>query len=173
MEYVKKRDVAVDVGGHCGIWAKELCKLFGRVHSFEPVADHRDCYARNQKTANWTLYPYALGERDGKAGYRTKLGSSGDTWLVKGTDVEVKKLDDFNLEPDLLKIDCEGYEIFVLRGGLGTLMRCKPVVIVEQKPGNGSRYGLCDTEAVTRMKRWGYELKREIHGDFVFAWPSH
>lgn len=169
MQYVRKRDVAVDVGGHCGIWARELCKLFKQVHSFEPVADHRDCYGKNQRGANWTLYPFALGEKDGRASTKTRPGSSGDTWLVEGGAVEVKRLDWFDLNPDLLKIDTEGYELFVLKGGEATLKRSKPVVIVEQKPGHAGRYGLQDTEAVTYLQRLGYKLKKEIWGDYILV----
>jgi len=169
MPWVKKRGVAVDVGGHCGIWARELCKLFEHVHSFEPVKDHRDCYALNQRSTNWTLYPYALGERDGRVGYETRPGSSGDTWLVPGVGVDVKTLDWFNLAPDLLKIDCEGFELFVVKGGEKTLKQYKPVVIVEQKPGHGARYGLGDTDAVTWLESLGYKMHREIWGDYILA----
>jgi FkbM family methyltransferase len=167
--HCRKRDLAVDVGGHCGIWARELCKLFGHVHSFEPVKDHRDCYQLNQRTENFTLYPYALGEQDGRAGYQTKPGSSGDTWLTAGQRVEVKTLDWFDLAPDFLKIDTEGYELFVLKGGEKTLLKHKPVVIVEQKPGHGAKYGLEDTEAVTWLQARGYKLAREIWGDYILV----
>ena len=170
MPWVKKRDIAVDVGGHCGIWARELCKLFAHVHSFEPVADHRDCYGRNQKSANWTLYPYALGEKDGRASTKTKQGSSGDTWLVEGGAVEVRTMDWFNLAPDLIKLDCEGYELFALKGGEATLKKYKPVVIVEQKPGHGSRFGLGDTDAVTYLESLGYKMRREIWGDYILTY---
>jgi FkbM family methyltransferase len=163
----KKRGVAVDVGGHCGIWARELCKVFGAVHSFEPVRDHRECYVKNQRSDNWTLHPVALGEKEGRAATQTKPGSSGDTWLVSGDRVDVRTLDSFNLEPDFLKIDTEGYELFVLKGAEQTLRKFKPVVIVEQKPGNGERFGLDDIAAVDWLIRLGYKLKREYHGDYI------
>ena len=170
VKFCRKFDVAVDVGGHCGLWAREMCKLFGRVYSFEPVKDHRDCYALNQHKDNWTLYPYALGEKDGRAGFTTKEGSSGDTWLIPGGAVEIKTLDWFDLSPDFLKIDTEGYELFVLKGGEKTLRRCKPVVIVEQKPGHASRnFGLKDTEAVDWLVSLGYTLKLELVGDYIMV----
>lgn len=172
MRFVKKREVAIDVGGHCGIWARELCKLFTRVHSFEPVKDHRSCYELNQRSQNWTLYPYALGEKEGRAGTHTKQGSSGDTWLVEGGSVEVKRLDWFDLAPDFIKLDCEGYELFALKGGAATLKKHRPVVIVEQKPGHAQRFGLGDTDAVTWLKTLGYRLRQEIVGDYILDHPS-
>lgn len=170
MLFCRKRDVAVDVGGHCGIWAREMGKLFGHVHSFEPVKDHRDCYELNQPAKNYTLYPFALGEKPSRMGTFTSKGSSGDTWLVPGDEVEVRTLDSFNLDPDFLKIDTEGHELFVLKGGIETLKRCWPVVIVEQKPGHASRnFGLKDTEAVDWLRALGYKLQREIAGDFILT----
>lgn len=168
--FCRKRDVAVDVGGHCGIWAREMCKLFGHVHSFEPVKDHRDCYALNQRSENYTLYPYALGDKDQRMGTFTRPGSSGDTWLVPGGSVEVKTLDFFDLAPDFLKIDAEGYELFVLRGAEKTLRRHWPVIIVEQKPGHASKnFGLGDTEAVGWLEGLGYKLRKVIAGDYILT----
>lgn len=173
IRFCKKRDVAVDVGAHCGLWAREMCKVFRTVHSFEPVKEHRECYELNQRSTNWTLYPYALGEKEGRSGYQTKPGSSGDTWLVPGGTVEVKKLDWFDLNPDFLKIDTEGYELFVLKGGEATLRRCKPIIIVEQKPGHASQnFGLGDTEAVDWLQGLGYKLRHEIAGDYILQWPT-
>lgn len=169
LKLCKKFDVAVDVGGHCGIWAKEMTKVFGHVHSFEPIKDHRDCYEKNQKRENWTLHPYALGACPGKASMKTRAGSSGDSWLVEGDSVEVRTLDSFNLAPDFLKIDTEGHELFVLKGAEKTLREHKPAIIVEQKPGHAGRYGLKDTEAVTWLQGLGYKLAGEISGDYLLV----
>lgn len=50
------------------------------------------------------------------------------------TKVPITTLDSYNLPRiDLLKIDVEGYEIHVLKGAEETLLRCKPVVIFEEK----------------------------------------
>lgn len=173
MQYVRKQKaVAVDVGGHCGIWAKELCKVFKHVHSFEPVPEHRDCYGKNQKTANWTLYPYALGHAEGVCSINTTKGSSGDSWIVEGTDVEVRTLDSFDLAPDLIKIDCEGSELFVLMGSVRTIALHKPVIIVEQKPGHAKRFGLGDTDALPYLEKLGYRLKGVISGDYILIPPA-
>lgn len=170
LKFCRSRGVAVDVGGHCGIWAREMMKLFRWVHSFEPVKEHRDCYEANQAGDNYTLYPCALGEKDGRASIKTREGSSGDSWIVPGGTFEVKTLDYFDLAPDFLKIDTEGFELYVLKGGEKTLRKHKPCVIVEQKPGHASRnFGLKDTEAVDYLETLGYEVKLEIVGDYILA----
>lgn len=167
VELCRKRDVVIDVGGHCGLWAMTLAKLFGHVHSFEPVPEHRACYEKNVK-GNYTLHPYALGSEPGFASIRTTQGSSGDSWITKGSDVEVRTLDSFNLVPDLIKLDTEGHELFVLMGGEETLKH-RPVIIVEQKPGHAKRFGLKDTEAVDWLRKRGYVLRGEISGDYILT----
>src|SRR5688572_5898823 len=93
MQFVRSRKVAVDVGGHCGLWSKEMVNMFDHVHAFEPISVHRDCFSLNVKKDNYSLYPYALGEKDAMVGMHTTQGSSGDSWVKPGTDVEQKTLD--------------------------------------------------------------------------------
>ncbi len=92
-------------------------------------------------------------------------------------NVPVKTLDSFRrrlLVPrcDLLKIDCEGYELFVLEGAVEFLQACHPVVIVEQKDGMGSRYGVGDTAAVRFLEGLGAKMRTEIGGDFIMSWDD-
>jgi hypothetical protein len=72
---------------------------------------------------------------------------------------------------DFLKIDCEGYEHHVIAGARETLLRCKPCVIVEQKPHKlGPNFGIKGTPAVDALKALGAEVRREISGDYIMAW---
>ena len=59
MEYCIPRRVAVDIGGHCGLWSRHLTKLFETVIAFEPKQEHRECYTMNVD-GNYTLYPFGL-----------------------------------------------------------------------------------------------------------------
>ena len=45
------------------------------------------------------------------------------------------------VDVDFIKIDVEGYEPFALRGAKNTLVRCRPVVLFEDK-WHWKRYGL-------------------------------
>ena len=169
VKHCPRKGVAVDVGGHCGLWAMHLCKIFETVHSFEPVPEHRECYVENVQSDNYFLHPYALGKEEGLVSIHIKPGSSGGCWVKKGDDVQIKTLDSFGLAPDFIKIDTEGHELFVLMGGEETIKKYKPTIIVEQKPGNAGKYGLKDQEAVTWLVQRGYKLQDVISGDFILT----
>ena len=62
----KNWDVAVDVGGHVGLWSRDLSKKFNEVFAFEPRANHRECFLKNVLSDNVTLHAFALGDKQGK-----------------------------------------------------------------------------------------------------------
>jgi len=177
ISYCKQRRVAVDVGGHVGLWSFNLAHWFEEVHAFEPVAAHRACFEANVLTNdseqdvymnNVTLHAYALGDRDGSVSIRTEPTSSGDSRVDGAGDIPMRTLDSFQLaNVDLIKIDCEGFELFVLRGAEELLARQKPVVIVEQKPGHAQKFGLGERDAIPYLESLGYVVAREMAGDFI------
>ena len=172
LNWVNGIELAIDVGGHCGLWSKELVKIFDNVVAFEPVADHRACYVKNVKADNYTLHPVALGDKEDFISIHTSIGSSGDSWVDGKGDIPVKLLDTYNLDPDFIKLDCEGFEYFALKGGEEMLKRSKPCVIVEQKPGRAKKFGLKDTQAVAYLESLGAKLRKEISGDFILSWED-
>lgn len=158
----------MDVGAHCGLWSKELVRFFKRVEAFEPLPRHAECFRENVPEA--TLHEVALGDGDGTTGMHLVEGSSACSWLEGEGTIPVRRLDDYDLSPSFLKVDCEGYELFVLRGGEETIKRSKPVIIVEQKPGNAGKYYVGDTEAVIYLVSLGATLQDEIDGDYILSW---
>lgn len=171
----EQRRVAVDVGGHVGLWSMQLKKMFMRVHAFEPVAAHRECFVKNViDTAGMgedpILHEVALGEKEGSVSIHTTNTSSGDSWVKGDGDIPMITLDSLALEEvDFMKLDCEGYELFALRGAVDTIARCKPVIIVEQKPGRAQKFGLPETGAVTFLQGLGYKLAKEMSGDYLMV----
>ncbi len=173
MHLCKSFRTAVDVGGHVGLFSFNLAHRFDVVHAFEPIPKHRECFARNVDMPNVHLHAVALGQQAGVVAMHTAATSSGDTWIdLKGKpDTPLKTLDEYELQDvDLIKIDCEGSELFVLHGAIETLKRCKPAVMVEQKPGHAQRYGLGEKDAVPYLESLGAKLRLEISGDFFLSW---
>jgi len=102
-----------------------------------------------------------------------------DTVLDFGDPVEVEmaRLDDLMAEIgigdggiDFIKIDVEGYEYFVLKGAEHIIKGTKPVIIVEQKPGKGSQFGLDDLAACRLLESWGAKRAQVIGGDYIYVW---
>lgn len=173
LKYVRKFDVAVDVGAHCGLWSKELVKAFGLVVAFEPIAEHIECFHKNVQ-GNYQLHSFALGEQDGEVRIRLKPHKSGCTYISPegGRKASLKRLDDVYSGPcDLLKIDTEGYEELVLRGAI-ELLKHKPVVIVEQKRDNAVKYGLKKQGAVELLESLGARRRELLSGDHIMSWDE-
>jgi FkbM family methyltransferase len=174
LAYVKAWRVAVDVGAHCGLWSMHLARRFDVLHAFEPVAKHRECFELNVRAggrAEIRLHACALGAKDGSVRMETAPTSSGDTRIAGAGDIPLKRLDDHALgDVDFVKLDCEGYELFALQGGEEMLKRCRPCVIVEQKPGRGQRFGLAETGAVDYLQGLGAKLRKVLSGDYVMSW---
>lgn len=165
-----RRHLAVDIGGHCGLWSRHLTLLFDRVEAFEPVQEHRECFEKNVISKNYTLHPFGLGNEERTARIHTTKGSSGDSHVVDGDEVEIKTLDSFDLAPDFIKIDTEGFEYYICQGGEKTIKAHKPIMVVEQKPNHASTYfGLKDTKAVDLLLSWGYEVRKVISGDYILT----
>lgn len=169
IKYVTRWNLAVDIGGHCGLWSMQLKKHFSMVVAFEPIERHRECFKLNAPDVE--LHPYALGQKESTVCLKKGIKSTGDTHVSDEGEykAEMKPLDSFNLTPDFIKIDCEGYELFVLQGGEKTIDLYKPAIIVEQKPGKASSFGLKDTEAVDWLKEKGYKLRGVIAGDYILS----
>lgn len=174
MKFVKNRRVAVDVGSHIGLWAWYMAKDFKDVACFEPMEAHQECWRENMKEVkNADLFVHALGAEDGFVALETRThGSSGDTQVLVGAQgtISIFPLDKFNLrDVDFMKIDCEGYELNVLKGAVDTITRCKPCIIVEQKGDMSLKYGAGKQEAVEFLKNMGYKLRAEISGDYILS----
>ena len=169
LEYLEGCRTALDIGGHCGLWSKELVKVFDHIHAFEPIAEHRECFLKNVE-GKFTLHPVALGDRVGSVSLHTREGQSGDSWIDGEGDIPLTTLDSFDIKDvDFIKLDCEGYEYFALKGGEKLIKEYRPIIIVEQKPNHGEKFGISDTEAVEYLKTFGYKVMQEISGDYILC----
>jgi FkbM family methyltransferase len=169
---------AVDIGANIGLWTRVMAACFDRVTAFEPNPECWEAFwLNNPQTmgldSRITLHPLALGNEPATLTLNTKLRSTGFTTVDEAGDlyVEQRTLDSFELtEVDFIKIDVEGWEHNVVKGGVETIRRCKPVMIVEQKPGNAERQGLKQFGAVNLLKKWGAHQVADMAGDIIMAW---
>lgn len=193
MPHIKNFRHAVDIGAHCGLWSRVMARCFASLTAFEPIELHRTCLLANvpghgrllhhipdTNDCRFTVHPVALGNAAGEVSIRTKAKSTGDAHVIvngePGDDVvtaKLRTLDSYGLtRVDFIKIDCEGYELFVIRGGEKTIRRDRPTIVVEQKPNKGAMYGIGDRDAMMLLLEWGAELKWEHGGDCCLRWKN-
>lgn len=142
----------VDIGSSEGDFALIAARIVGpagRVLAFEPdpgnVGIIRDNVALNG--FGWvTVHPVALSDRDGEAAlFRSPV--SGWHSLIGGLEhrdagvitVPVSRLDSFALDRiDMIKIDVEGAEVAVLEGARDSIVRHRPVILLDTHPSLGA-----------------------------------
>lgn len=138
-EFTDPRKSFIDVGAHVGSWTITLAPKFAHVYSFEPQRDPFYCLcggvALSGLSERVTARNLALGEMGGpwEATIRAQTPDGGTGSIVKEVKVGLfdghhetvqgARLDDFEFSNvGLVKVDCEGAELDVLKGAKNTLI---------------------------------------------------
>ena len=183
---LKKRELAIDIGSHVGLWTFFLADVFEYIHCFEPLEIHRECWIRNTKDLiNTRLYPFALGNRTQKVNMLLPKEASVAAHIkdrgletsystnVEYGDIEVVSLDSFCLDVppnttkskiDFIKIDVQGYELKVVGGALDTIKKNKPWVLVEDQETG--------TPTVKLLASLGMKKFKKFKGDYLMGWKN-
>ena len=149
-KFCQKRDVAIDVGGHIGLFSYRLSKLFRKVYAFE-INDELldDLRAYNPGNIEIVATGLSSSEREttlyipvennllltGWASLAPGNYPQAETHVTKS--VRVRPLDSYSLrDVSFIKIDVEGHEVDALRGAINTISSNRPVVLVEVKEQN-------------------------------------
>lgn len=130
----KHRRSVVQAGGHVGIFPFELSNIFKRVYTFEPEHENFQCLVRNATAANIFPQRAALGAINGGRKLTVQPRNTGGHQMTHDPgETPMLRIDDLGLaDCDLLLLDLEGYEFFALLGATATIMRTRPLIIVEQ-----------------------------------------
>ena len=130
-----KFKTVIDIGANIGNHSAFFSKIMGaKVYAFEPIADNfRHLVKNNPDGKN---YNAGLGNKEKEMGYFINsqcsgMPNMGGCQLIEGTGIQVKLLDSYNLKPDMIKIDTEGMETEVIEGGIETIKKYKPVLVIE------------------------------------------
>jgi len=168
----KKRGVAIDIGAHVGTWARPMKEIFHTVVCFEPV--FYEYLEKNVPGA--IIHKVALSDKHEYLKFTPGENSTGDTHVGKRFKeptegaIEATTLDKFGYLPDFIKMDCEGFEYFVIKGGERMIKESKPVMVVEQKPKHSERFGIKQGDAIRLLESWGAKVVVEYSGDFFLRW---
>jgi len=172
--YVKNKRTALDIGANVGLWSRDLVQHFDQVIAFEPVAMFRECLYRNVTASNLAVQSVALGDAEGQVSMIITEGNTGHTHVdpaSTGGDTTIIRLDSLNLQQvDYIKIDCEGFEYRVLQGASQTIQRCRPVVVIEQKPHEMYSKDYGQFAAIGLLEDWGMVRLDQVKDDWIMGW---
>ena len=175
IELCENRLLALDIGANVGLWSRDFVGSFKRVIAFEPVALFRECLEHNVQGPNFEVQPIALGDQDTQGTMIITEDNSGHSHLDPATmgkgNVQVVRLDTLNFhDVSYIKIDCEGYEYRILQGAEQTIRRCRPVVVIEQKPHDAYSKQYGQFAAVTLLQEWGMIKLDQVRDDWIMGW---
>lgn len=170
MNYVKGRDVVIQAGGNCGMWPKKYATIFKTVYTFEPDPTNYECLRRNVTEPNVIIQNCALSENQQKVGIEVRWDDNrGANRVTLDGDIPCVTIDSLNAPAcDLLQLDVEGFEQVALHGGLETIKKYKPTVVLELK-SHGDHYGYTDLHTIGWIEALGYKLERVIRTDHIFV----
>ena len=137
-----------DIGANVGftaILAARQVTASGRVICFEPLAVNATAIRHNAQLngfAHVEIVQTALGIADGEAEFFVsasptwgRLAQAGEAPMQTGVvRVPVHALDSLSAQwpmPQFIKMDVEGVEADVIRGGVETLRRARPIMVIE------------------------------------------
>jgi transketolase len=170
--------VVLDVGANAGFVALRMARRLQRggvVHAFEPVpSTHRELLANielNGLGARVIPHARALGEAPGSVkfyvpAFHGSVAASARPLFAteenRELSVEMTTLDAFaasaGLEHiDVIKCDVEGAELLALRGGLATIERTRPVLMVEMLRKWSKVYGYHPNDIIALLAPLGYQ----------------
>ncbi|MDB5362975.1 MAG: Methyltransferase, FkbM family [Rhodospirillales bacterium] len=146
--WVRPGMIVIDIGANLGVYSLPLTRLVGpagRVFAYEPGSQPRGLLHKSAALdPEGNLEVIALALSDGEREGRLSIGRSSELGSLGGTgDGEAVRITSLDLEdarrgwaaPDFVKIDAEGEEGRILRGGQGFFARHSPLVMFEIKAG--------------------------------------
>ena len=184
LSYVQNWELALDIGANIGLWSKDLSNFFDKLICFEPNPGCVDCLKKNINLKKSEIKNCALGSLSEKKNLFIHASNSGASSFVNNTKVgyddqsraiygefpketkkiyvEIKKLDDFNIEKiDFIKIDVQGYELEVLKGAKNTLRKNNPVLCIEEDSPK-------DSKTIPFLENLNYKIIDIINKEHIF-----
>lgn len=170
---MKKGNVVFDIGAHVGFYTLFSAKCVGQegaVYAFEPLdrnVGFLKKHVRLNKCKNVIILGVAVSDKDGfvyfekgKDNFQGRVVSGGGTKVFSVTLDHVVFHKNFS-PPDVLKIDVEGGEYAVLRGGMGVLKTYRPHILLSTHGEELRR------SCLLLLKKADYESERIGPNEFV------
>lgn len=183
-EYVSDWSMALDVGANVGIFARHFAERFDEVVAIEPLPVNIECLRLNVP-ANVTIKECAVGDEFREVQIYVTPKTTGGAFVSNHAEVEAPKvaiqperlvtvpmvtIDSFGLERlGLMKLDIQGAEVVALKGARETIRRCRPVILIEEKPVGGPTGSTAHIDTATALLlSYGMKARERVGADRVY-----
>lgn len=182
MAALRPGDVVADVGASLGLYTLAIAKRIGPqgyVYAFEPDLESVGWLRRNVRLNhlenNVRMVSTVVAEESKTVGFVDGRGSESHVLRSSSGDgirsVDAITLDEVfaNSRLDILKIDVEGYEEAVLRGGrhlLSDATRAPRAIFIEVHPFAWSTFNFSSKTLLDLLTGFGYAIF-DLHGNSV------
>lgn len=143
---ITDKDIFFDIGANAGFYSLLANHKGAEVHAFEPFPKAFALLKQNER-GNIHSHQLALSDKAGtvymEEGVRLGLSRVSDTGTVA---VEAITLDTFPVIPTIMKVDAEGSDLRIFKGGEQMLRQHKPKIVAEGSP-----------EAIAFLESLGYK----------------
>jgi len=167
LHYLNEEDTFVDIGANVGSYTilSGIIKK-STVHSFEPIPSTFKKLKRNisinSKDNKISLYNVGLGEEKGELFFTNNSTSTINHAVLNESKIDsikinVETLDSYKINPTVIKIDVEGFEYFVLKGGYKSLINEELKCIIIELNESGEKYGQNQKEVFEYIISLGFK----------------
>jgi len=169
-KFITEEMFVLDIGANHGVYALSIARLLstGHVFAFEPTSSPAkkliSSISLNGLADRVTLIQAGLSAETKRARIGVSLNSELNSLYSSSSefeDIQLLALDEFiylnqvNRTIDFVKLDAEGEEINVLKGGKRFFTEQSPLVMFELKHGNQINHQL-----IQAFKEFGYQIYR-------------
>lgn len=132
-------DVGANIGNHTIYWGKRT--NVKKIYAFEPIKSTFNKLQKNIEIngleKRTKIFNIGIGSSNSKASidvYDPANCGGSSIQIDSNGDLEIRTIDSLNITEDyinLIKIDTEGFEYDVLKGGINTIKRYRPLIYSE------------------------------------------
>ena len=133
--FLKKKSVCYDLGCSTGILLKEIDKR------------------HNSKNINFY-------ESKKPTGMNSIINIKENHSLIKKNQISLDNfVNEKKIKPDLIKIDAEGSELYILEGAINILKKFKPDIFLSVHKNHLKKLNVSESQIINLIKKYGYKIK--------------
>ena len=166
----------IDIGAHIGLTTLPISsqiKKNSNIFSFEPSNINRKylnfhLFINNIK--NVTVIDTLVGKRNSKninfyeskkpTGMNSIINIKENHSLIKKNQISSDNfVNEKKIKPDLIKIDAEGSELYILEGAINILKKFKPDIFLSVHKNHLKKLNVSESQIINLIKKYGYKIK--------------